>query len=386
MDMRKNFKKVLFVGAGGGNDIFSTLLAADVLSQEGRVWDYAEIAGVISPFHSYKNVVDYGIKGVVETNTFSERFLLRKRDELKIGFVDSAVSQIVKDIHPSKIGKTLGLSLENGSEGLKESFIELAKIFDLIVLVDIGGDIFYGGKEDDRVLSPMFDSMVLKAFVDSKVKGILFEAGPGTDGEIHQTRLTSALSNYSSFSADLSFSSMCEFDYLFQKYIAKKRRGNTVPNLVDAFSSGKFSIFKDFRVRSHIGKEKYFETFSHAISVDLCKKFYLIDPEKIQNPFAVSCKSPYDWFIKTQVNQSHTNNEANLEYSRQGDEIMQFLTPSPLFADSIRKQIVEIGLSDLKNGITDLVYLFPFDWENSFDSSLHSELKDGLIFVSKKLI
>ena len=184
--------KVLFVGIGGGNDVFSTVLAVQSLHNLGWSWNSCDIAGVLSPFHRH-TCIGTDVVAVFCTKPQSERFLVRNDGEVKIGFVDATVSRMIHEKQLYGIREVFGLSLEFGTEGLTQTFRTLSRFYDYFVLVDVGGDCFYRGKEDGHVLSPMFDGMVLRAFVDSKVPGILFEAGPGTDGELEPEALEKTL-------------------------------------------------------------------------------------------------------------------------------------------------------------------------------------------------
>ena len=381
------FKNVLFVGTGGGNDVFSTALAALSLQKLGWSWDQCSFAGVLSPFHEHTEV-GHKIQhiAVIKINSYSIRKVVRKNDEFQIGFIDAAVADMVKNLNVAECQRVFGLSLLQGTKGLTESFKALAKDFDYIVLVDVGGDIFYRGKQDHHVLSPMFDAMVLKAFVDSGVSGILFEAGPGTDGELEPEALEEVLKQTKAQSFPVESSVIDEWDDLYKKWIAPIRTGRTVPITIEAFNSTNEYLEMNYRARAHIGKQRLYAEFPHRISTKLCKHFFLIDPKEIENPFAVSCSSPLDWFIKTQVQQHQTNCEVNMEYLRHKGNLYQFLTPSVLFPQYDRRALIAKGLDDLVSCNYDIAIMFPNDWKevksNYETSFFKSVLKDNLIHLS----
>lgn len=356
--------RLLFVGTGGGNDIFSTLLAAACLWHEGRRWQSCDIAGVISPFHGHA-VYETEFPGVFETKPDSSRFLLRQGDNRSIGFIDAHVAALVAAQHPMLSQRVLALSLENGTFGLTANFAALAEAYEFIVLVDVGGDIFYSGPADSHVLSPMFDAMTLRAFVDSGAKGVLFEAGPGTDGEIEPESLTKAIDEAGGFdlATDIHPNVIDSWAERYRKWIEPHRTGNTVPTTIQAFRSTEIILHRRFRARAHLGGLRKYAEFDQRIHAALCRKFYLVKPERIVNPFAVSCASPVDWFHKTQVCQHRTNNEANLEYIWVGGKLWQFLTPSPLLSAKDRDELLELGLYELASGVCDGAWLFARDWE-----------------------
>ena len=87
--------RILFVGTGGGNDVFSTFLAAASLWEEGWRWKSCDVGGVISPFHIHTSVPT-DIPGVYQTMPDSTRHLLLRDGSGKdIGFVDAHVAEML---------------------------------------------------------------------------------------------------------------------------------------------------------------------------------------------------------------------------------------------------------------------------------------------------
>ncbi len=389
--------RVLFVGTGGGNDVFSTLLAAASLWEEGWRWRSCDIGGVISPFHKH-NLVSTNVSGVFFTTQNSTRRLLSKDGSGKaIRFVDAKVAEMLvrtQYSQPYDVGRmVLALSLEGGTVGLEKAFTQLANEYDLIVLVDVGGDCFYSGAEDKHILSPMFDAMVIRAFVDSGVNGFLFEAGPGTDGELEPESLTQALvaSGGMENAKPLLPSVMDWWGEQYSTWIENYRPGRTVPMTLKAFRSTESFLQEQYRVRGHLGDVRRYKYFTQTISAELCQKFYLVDPSRIQNPFAVRCINSMDWFWKTQVCGRHTNNEANLEYFKASADggLWQFLTPSPLLDPKDRGELINLGLQNLSQGVIDGALMMSGDWSVHFSRYWNSQLvvdeqREGAMMVSRR--
>jgi hypothetical protein len=375
--MRRNFEKVLFIGTGGGNDIYSILLAMMVLWEQGWRWHESAAAGVLSPFHEHA-VKPTVWPNVYEVNENSARFIDNYLGGKEIGFIDATVARLFKRIPMYGVAKVLGLSLRSGSAGLAGDLRLLGQTYDFIVLVDLGGDIFYSGPSDTHVLSPMFDAMVLKGFVDSGVPGMLFEAGPGTDGEIDPGPLKNAI-----YSSILDVVSISEFSIkvwgeLWEEWIKPVRAGRTVPLTIEAFHAPKSQdkIVRKYRGRAHIDDKRWYAYFEQTISTALCKLAYLVDPAKIRNPFAIECSSPLDWFYKAQVKIIRTNCELNLEYLETPAGLVQFLTPSPLFERYEKIQQIVAGLQNLRAGSCLYAYMFPQDWE-----MIEESLPDDLVAI-----
>lgn len=350
--------RILFIGTGGGNDIFSTTLAMKVLWRQGWRWNRVTIAGVLSPFHMHTGALT-GIDGVSITDPGTKRFLNRgiAMGALeKIGCIDAVVSAMcvsgdLQDM-ASHAPDVLGLSLDGGTVVLSAALKELAATHDYTVLVDIGGDILYRGKEDTHILSPMFDACVLRAARDAGIPCILFEAGLGSDGELDPEALNEVLQCSRGQRCLIHKDDMLWWSELYRKWIAAVRPGRTVPLTIEAYNSNEDELIKEYCVRAHLGVERRYAYFQQRIETKLCRSYFLIDPHKVLNPFAVACKDPEEWFLKTQVEQQHTNNEANLEYMLRGHEIVQFLTPSPLLKESDRLFFIKEGLKELRSGKT----------------------------------
>ncbi|MFA5135629.1 MAG: DUF1152 domain-containing protein [Patescibacteria group bacterium] len=370
--MRVN--KILFVGTGGGNDIFSTWLAGMALADLGWQWKEFAVAGVLSPFHDHSSK-EHGC-GISTTEPQDTRSMF---DGTPIKFVDAAVAAMCADMGT----QVYGLSLARGTVGLVEAFKCLAKEYDYIVLVDVGGDIFYRGAQDQHILSPMFDAMVLRAFIDSGVPGTLFEAGPGTDGEMEPDALQEALERCDARKYRLTASVIEEWQSLYRQWIEPVRPGRTVPMTLEAYESYRMFLKKEYRCRAHIGQYRAYTTFQQTISTLLCQNFYLVEPA-LWNPFAVACDDPMDWFYKTQVQQHRTSNEANLEYAHVWGELAQFVTPSPMFSADEQKDLIRRCLANLEQHQYDCAYMFPEDCVGLEQRFAVDKILSGLLCVRNK--
>jgi len=362
--MQKKFGKILFFGIGGGNDIFSTTLAMASLWNIGWRWEECAVAGVLSPFHSY-TLCETKIPDVDIIDPGSSRFLDRRFDgEKKIAFVDAAMSNLVKDLHPYNANKVFGFWLRKGSESIAKGLNGLAEEYEFTVLVDIGGDCFYHGPEDKHVLSPMFDSLALAGFNSSKMKGVLFEAGPGTDGELEPDSLLEALKENNAASYPLAENTINWWETIYNKYIKKVRPGRTVPMTIAGYRSYDGIMKKKYRARAQMGNQRFYKYFYQKILTNLCKNFYLVtDPLTIKNPFTICSNNVIQWFIAAQSYQFRTNCEANLQYIwLESGKLVQFLTPSPLFKEETQMEIINIGLRELSTGVYDQALMFESDW------------------------
>ncbi len=348
------FSNVLFVGTGGGNDIFSTALAMLSLRRAGYEWDSCSVAGVLSPFHRYRGLTRTECKHV---DSIPDREIKRivpcLVDVIELDMVERTVASLARAERDLNVGAVYGLSLTEGTSGLEEAFRWLASTHDFVVLVDIGGDILFRGFDTDpRVLSPMFDAMVLEAFCASGAPGILFEAGPGTDGEISPGSLKETLLDPTVQSCPLAASVVDEWDRLFRTHVEPVRAGRTVPKTIEAFRSERPSLTLDYRARCHLGKRRWYATFPHEIDTALNRSFYLVPPKwaRRRNPFCVPCRSVEEWIGMTRQPGCHVNGEFQFEYLTADRSVWLLALPSPLFTPDQRKEMVDAAFEDARRG------------------------------------
>lgn len=355
-------ERIAFVGTGGGNDVFSCLLAAMTLKRHGWEWRRAYVAGILSPFHSHDIEGSHGYhRGTVRAT--SKRYLKRRgEDRRPIGFIDAKVAEMVQAVKPYGIEHVFGLESGDGAEGLRWAFHHLG--VERIVLVDAGGDIL-GNWDDRHILSPMFDAMALRASVSPDVPPCtLFEFGPGTDGELDPERLRAELFRTGVDVRPLHEDDVADWEALYKTWIAPTRPGRTVPVTIEAFRTHRPTIEMEYRARAQLGGARWYGNFRHRIDADLCKRFYLMDPHDVapRNPFAVSCADPESWFLKTQARADRfRNSEASMQYFMRRGRLLQFLTPSPLIHERDRQDIIARALGEFEGHLCEQVLLTAAD-------------------------
>jgi len=349
------YDKVLFVGTGGGNDVFSTTLAMLALREIGFEWNSCAVAGVLSPFHRHEGLIlteDPNVAVVPESGSV-RRIVPRLRDPIETGVVENAVAALAATERDLRVEAVYGLMLHNGTAGLAESFRRLKAKYGQIVLVDIGGDIFFRGRgRDPHVLSPMFDAMVLEAFCGANVPGVLFEAGPGTDGEIDRASLAESLSASIVVRRPLSASVIDAWERLYRTHVETIRPGRTVPKTIEAFRSDSTTLTLDYRARCHLGTHRWYAAYPHEIDAAMNRSFYLVMPQWVRerNPFCIECHDVMDWIRATRPIETRTNGEYQFEYLERDGRLFLLALPSPLFSGEQRSEMMEAARQDLDNG------------------------------------
>jgi hypothetical protein len=176
-----SLNKVLFIGAGGGTDVFSTVLAIDDLRRAGISWGRCSVAGLLSPFHSHEGFEEV-IPGFYRTGRGATA-TPHRRIANQAPLPDGAVARMIEGEPALGIEAAYAFDLQEGSLGISRTLRELflRGDFDFVVIVDLGGDIL--GASDRTAMSPMFEAILLRGVVDARVPAWVYVAGLGADGE-----------------------------------------------------------------------------------------------------------------------------------------------------------------------------------------------------------
>jgi hypothetical protein len=177
-----NHKKALVLGTGGGNDIVSALIVALDLQKHGLE---VGLAGVNSPaaIHTYGGELEQPVNRIVPN---TRRYIPAKISR-EISYVDAHLPELLEK-HDMQIDALYDLSVRFGTEKLTEGMRALIaqEQYDLLVAVDVGGDILARGAQDAEILSPQMDLTSLHLLEKVGIPSVLIEMGYGTDGELRQ--------------------------------------------------------------------------------------------------------------------------------------------------------------------------------------------------------
>ena len=346
------YKNVLFVGLGGSVDTFATFLAMSALREQDWSWEKCAIATPLSPFHDYDMTLHAGFICMQTITPKTKRYIpFDAHGPLASISTDDAIISRISQEAMLTCETMYGLDLRGGSEHLTKAFKTLGAWYDMVVLVDFGGESMYSGSKDVNVMSPMTKAIMLRAFVDSKIHGIVFHAGLGCDGGLHPADMKRAIGEMGSSPYPLPAVCVNKLEKLYSHYFSHVSKTDVFPFFTQLY-------------RRHVGKETtyntlytkvngiaYYTTMNHTVDSNLSHTYYLTQARKIRNPFMVRCSSPREWFAKTQIRQIHTHNEANTSYIRNGKEVWRFATPSRHFRDFIREKMMCEMIRDLRENI-----------------------------------
>lgn len=384
-DLRvEKYKKALLIGTGGGNDIVSTLIPAMHLQKKGLKTD---IAGVLSP--AAIHIFDGKLESVVnEISEKTSRFIPTPTNT-HISFVDGYLPNVVND-NGIEINKFYDFSTRFGTTKLIKEVNELIKQnnYDLVIAVDVGGDILARGKKDSKILSPMMDFTTLYLLNNLKVDSYLLEFGLGTDGELRPRGMKEILNELKKDNLLLYESKMLAKDLEIQKFrnvfdeIKKIRAGHTAVMTLQTLDDklGK-DIISKYRFRSQIEKQKWHTPFEVVLPNEYFGKTYLINGSELAKkrtktifPYENSLEqyirlkniSP-KW--KTEMDLFYLWSENNWSSTKKEGNSLFFLTPSTNIPKNQRNEIIKYGIENVDSNLI-MVYnhdKWTFDlhhWDN----------------------
>jgi len=313
--LMSNNKKILLIGTGGGDDIFSCFLPALFLKEKE-----VHIMGLLSPaaFHTYnghkENVINkLGNKEIFRTiqccnNTFTIPFA----DTLLPSLTDS-----VKNFYHLSLRPNMSTVIRE-----LESFVNINE-YDVILAVDVGGDILADSAIDKQILSPLIDFSVLKILskIKTRAKIYLLEFGLGTDGEIRSGKrmlelLDELLTNDILLQTEKISTSSTELRDFEKKYnvIKKVRSGNTLREFFVGIHRRETKHY--FYHCYKIGNFSYPYSFSYTIPESLLNKCFLLDVKKLARLRRDKIKS-YNNFLELLIKYKHNTSwstEFDLNY------------------------------------------------------------------------
>lgn len=189
-EILKSSHKALLIGIGGGGDIVGTIPTADLL-------ELFEIECVYGGLSWERSVFD----PVPGPRTFEETRNVRKcNDVVWYANKDSTTSSGVKFAESgfSEVygQETLLIGIHSGPKAIAHGILDAAQKLgaDLVVGVDVGGDVIAKGDEPG-LMSPLADSIMLAAFamLEKDITSIIGLFGFGSDGELTLKELESSM-------------------------------------------------------------------------------------------------------------------------------------------------------------------------------------------------
>ena len=192
--MFSKYSKALVIGAGSGRDIASSVLITEKLREQGIEVD---LAGFLTPWalHEFDGELE---KTVNIASKPSRKFIATKEEVSLDSYFEPELPEINEELLLG-IGEIYLFSLQYGTERLRDELEGLVRQgdYDLIVAVDVGGDILAHRQDLASVYTPIVDLTCLEVLADLKTTAdrYLTVVSPGVDGEIPSERLKDIIGN-----------------------------------------------------------------------------------------------------------------------------------------------------------------------------------------------
>jgi hypothetical protein len=202
------------IGAGSGRDIASTVLLTEGIRKQGKV----DLAGFLTPWALHR--FNGELEKPINKPTKSEKFIPMKEESLDSYF--EPLLPILNRELDLGIDDFFLFSLQYGTETLKRELRKLIaqKQYDLIMAVDVGGDILAGKRDLVDVSTPIVDLTCLEILSDIQTnEKILAVMAPGSDGEIPLERLEEILQELQEKNLVLDIKEINKESEDYQKYV-----------------------------------------------------------------------------------------------------------------------------------------------------------------------
>jgi hypothetical protein len=360
------YHNALVIGTGGGNDIVSAIIPAMYLKKQGI---HADIAGILSP--AAIHMFDNDLEKVVNKITSNVERIIPSRNPFNISFIDNMLPDLLAKYVDTKDMGVYDLSIRYGTDTLVKGvneFIDINK-YDLVIGVDVGGDILARGSIDNMLLSPIMDFTTLHLLGKVKTDSILVEFGIGTDGELRPDGMDAIINEFYSKNLLLEKSTLSLDNSVIKKFVSifddikQVREGRTAVmtlQTLEALKNGsKEDIVSKYRFKSQINFAKTYTKFDVVLPNKYFGELFVIDAKKFveqRKETAFSYNNPLEQYIKLKTMQPNWKTELDGYYLCGKDNwtgysqkflFMYLLVPSMQIAHDDRVMLINEGISNL---------------------------------------
>jgi len=250
-------------------------------------------------------------------------------------------------------------SIRFGTEKLVESLERLIAVegHDLVVAVDVGGDVFARGKKDPTLLTPLADFAMLHVIGRLSVDSVLVEVGFGTDGELRSVGMTEILAELRKNGTLISEhrlrsddSGVIAFRKLYKK-VSVIRKGNTMGRLIQTLESD-----QDIRIRhrhhSQIGGRSWDVFYESVVPGEYAGKAYVIGLKALadsRSEVSFPFRNPLEQYVRmkritpewaTELDLGHLFSGKDWTSPHRNGDSLQLLVPSTQITYETRMEII----------------------------------------------
>ena len=370
------YNKAFVFGTGGGNDIVSAVPVAMYLQRHGIQTD---IGGILSP--AAVHMFDGTAEEVVNEIGKEVRRWIPSKKPAEISFIDGHLPGFAAEAGAG-IPNFYDLSIRYGTSMLVENVRKLVDEngYDLIVGVDVGGDILARGAQDATILSPAMDFSSLYLLGELEADSLLVEFGLGTDGELRPSGIKEILEElggkgiirYESEIKKSDHEVKC-FREIFER-IKRIRKGHTAVMTLQTLDTSMpdEDIITEYVFRSRIGQKKWTTEYSIVLPHEYFGKAFVMDGKGLaaqRKQTAFCYENPIEQYArlkqvpswKTELDLSFLWSGNNWTTPEQEGHCMMLLVPSESIPEATRREILHAGIEALNDDMCDMALVLKND-------------------------
>ncbi len=294
INFKKN-KKILIIGAGSGRDMASAIL----ITEKYRSYNnHVDLAGFLTPWalHEFDGKLEKPIN--LLSDKPATKFIANNKNKKLSSFYEPELISLNKEFNLC-IRNFYLFSLQYGIKRLKKEIEELINnnVYDLIIAVDVGGDILARKKDIESIFTPVVDFSCLEILssINPSIEKQLVVIAPGVDGELSEKQLVDIFKEYSQQNFTFKSEAIRSRDRSYQKFInvfeeinkrtkSKSQTGLVIKKIVEKKIGLKSKI--KYKKILRIKNKKWIIKFPVKLNLNIANKFFyfnLNDVKKFNN-------------------------------------------------------------------------------------------------------
>ncbi len=355
----KRYRKALVIGAGSGRDMASGILVTERL-RELKI--SSDLAGFLTPWalHTFDGELERPVNQL--TGAQNRKFIASRKEVSLASYFEPELVALNAELGLG-IGRFYLFSLQYGTEVLRKQVDGLIQDneYDVVVAVDIGGDILARRRDYPWLLTPIVDLSCLSilAGLRSQAELYLTVIAPGTDGEIPRRNLVEIFDELDGKGLVLHSEALSKGSRGYQVYERINRRissrkgsqSNTFRLIAKVMSSTNEEISETLEKRASLNGKEWRFSFPVELKASLAKRIYHCNLKSVRAMREVEIKyeNALEAFVLLKqlgVGGTEVDLAAVPVAITNGsyDETVFLLTPPERLEGKVRKEILEYGL------------------------------------------
>jgi hypothetical protein len=286
---RGDYDKALVLGAGSGRDMASCILLTQGLREQGIVVD---LAGFLTPWalHTFGGRLERPVNEL--TGKRSRKFIASRQEVSLDSYFEPELKKLNTELGLG-VGSFYLFSLQYGTQRLRSQLESLIKknSYDVLIALDVGGDILARKKDYPWLLTPIvdFSCLTILGGLRSDIDCYLTVAAPGVDGEIPCENLMEIFDELESKGLVLSSDVLVKGSKAYQAYrsisnslnLRTGSNSNTFRLIEKVVSSKRARMSETLKKTVSLGERRWTFSFPLDLSLSLAKRVYYFDLKSI---------------------------------------------------------------------------------------------------------